>query len=40
VSATGADLTSARALDEIAENFLHWASVGATDRGVRVGLLN
>lgn len=35
VSATGADLTSDVALDEIAEGFLRWQSEGATDIGVQ-----
>ena len=35
VSATGADPTSARALDEIADKFLRWAGEGATDIGVQ-----
>lgn len=33
VAATGADLTSANALDQIAEGFLGWAAAGASDIG-------
>ena len=35
VSATGADLSSTSALDEIAERFLDWANNGATDVGIQ-----
>jgi ADP-ribosylglycohydrolase len=35
VAATGADLTSAEALEAIAENFLDWYAAGATDVGIQ-----
>ena len=35
VSATGADLTGAEALDQVAEHFLRWRREGATDIGVQ-----
>lgn len=34
VAATGADLTTEQALDEVAEAFMAWASDGATDIGI------
>ena len=34
VAATGADLTSAAALDEIADGFIAWSQSGATDIGI------
>ena len=37
VSATGANLTSTSALDEIAKKFLRWATEGAADIGVQTG---
>jgi ADP-ribosyl-[dinitrogen reductase] hydrolase len=36
-AATGADLTSPHALDEIAEYFLRWQEEGASDIGVQTG---